>query len=138
MTVRFDANDPRDQRCPQVTDHRRVGIQRIERGDDAQMRMILTELRQKPLQSVPFAIILRFAILPQDRLGHQRDDFLPAGTDNHRPQHLMMVGDLAVAMMFFQAAGAVDFVGREVLGAIESHQVVVIQEAELRQSPAPL
>jgi hypothetical protein len=32
----------------------------------------------------------------------------------------MMVGDLAVAMMFFQAAAAMDFMGRKVLRGCES------------------
>ena len=41
-------------------------------------------------------------------------------------------------MVFFQAPGAMDLLRREILGAIQSHQVVAIQEAKLRQRPAAL
>ena len=70
--------------------------------------MILAELRQKPFQGVAFAVILTFTILLEDRFRHQGNDFLAAGTDDRRAEHLMMVGDLAIAMMFFQAPRAMD------------------------------
>ena len=50
----------------------------------------------------------------------------------------MMVGDLAVAMMFFKASRAMDLLGREVLGAVQSHQVMAIQKAKVLQSPVAL
>ena len=43
----------------------------------------------------------------------------------------MMVGDRAVAMMFFHAPRAMDFVGGEILGAVESQQIIAIQKAKL-------
>jgi len=106
VTVRLDANDPRDEGRPQVTDHRCVGVQSIQRGDHAQVRMVLTKLRQKPFQCVAFAVVFCFAILLQDRFGHQRDDFLLTGTDQRGTKHLMVVGDRAVFMVFFHALGA--------------------------------
>ena len=72
------------------------------------MRMILAELRQKPFQGVAFAVIFRFAVLFEDRFGHQGDDFLVTGTDQRGTQQLMMVGDRAVAMVFFDALRAMD------------------------------
>ena len=50
----------------------------------------------------------------------------------------MMVGDLAATMVFFQAPRAMDLLRREILGAIESHQVVAIQKTKLLQSPTAL
>mgnify|MGYP007023838319 FL=1 len=72
------------------------------------MRMVLAKLRQKPFQGVAFAVVFRFAVLLEDRFGHQGDDFLVTGTDQRGTQQLMMVGDLAVGMVFFQALGAMD------------------------------
>jgi len=46
VTVRFDANDPRDKRGLQVADDRRVGVQGVECGDYTQVRMVLTKLRR--------------------------------------------------------------------------------------------
>jgi hypothetical protein len=42
----------------------------------------------------------------------------------------MMVGDGAVSVVFFQALGTMDFVGREILRAIEGEQIIAIQKAE--------
>ena len=74
------------------------------------MRMVLAELRQEPLQGVAFTVVLGFAILLEDRFGHQRDDFSTAGTYQRGTQHLMVVSDLAITMMFFHALGAMDLV----------------------------
>jgi len=97
------------------------------------MGVVLTKLRQEPFQRVAFAVVFRFAILLQDRFGHQGDDFLVAGTNQRGTKHLMMVGDRAVTMMFFHASGAMDFVGREILRAVEGQQIAVIQKAKLLQ-----
>ena len=98
--------------------------------------MVLAELRQKPFQGVAFAVVFRFAILFEDRFGHQGDDFLVTGTDQRGTQQLMMVGDLAVAMVFFQAQGAMDLWGREKLDAIQGQQIMAIQKAKIFQGLA--
>ena len=71
-------------------------------------------------------------------LARQGNDFFATGTDDRRAEHLMMVGDLVIAMAFFQAPRAMDLVGREILGAVESHQVIAIQKAKVLQSPVAL
>jgi hypothetical protein len=58
------------------------------------------------------------------------------GTDQRRTEQLVMVGDLAVAMVFSQALGAMDFWGREILGAIERQQIIAIQKAQIFQGLA--
>jgi hypothetical protein len=69
----------------------------------------------------------------EDRFGHQGDDFLVTGTDQRGTQQLMMVGDLAVGMVFFQASGAVDLWGREKLDAVQGQQIMAIQKAKIFQ-----
>jgi hypothetical protein len=48
----------------------------------------------------------------------------------------MMVGDLAVAMMFFDALRAMDLCGRKILGAVEGQQIIAIQKAQIFQGLA--
>jgi len=58
------------------------------------------------------------------------------GTDQRGTQQLMMVGDRAVAMMFFQALGAMDLRGREILDAVHGQQIIAIQKAKILQGLA--
>ncbi len=46
----------------------------------------------------------------------------------------MMIRDLAVAMMFFQAARTVDLPRRKVLGAIERKEIITIPETKLLET----
>jgi hypothetical protein len=48
----------------------------------------------------------------------------------------MMVSDLAVAMMFFQALGAMDLWGREILDAVHGQQIIAIQKTKIFQGLA--
>jgi hypothetical protein len=48
----------------------------------------------------------------------------------------MMVGDRAVAMVFFDALRAMDFWGRKILGAVEGQQIIAIQKAQIFQGLA--
>jgi len=58
------------------------------------------------------------------------------GTDQRGAQQLMMVGDLAVAMMFFDALRAMDLRGRKILGAVKGQQIIAIQKAQIFQGLA--
>jgi hypothetical protein len=58
------------------------------------------------------------------------------GTDQGGTQQLMMVGDRAVAMMFFQALGAMDLWGREILDAVHGQQIIALQKTKLFQDLA--
>jgi hypothetical protein len=58
------------------------------------------------------------------------------GTDQRGTQQLMMVGELAVAMVFFQALGAMDLRGREKLDAVQGQQIRAIQKAQIFQDLA--
>jgi len=58
------------------------------------------------------------------------------GTDQRGTQQLMMVGDLAVAMVFFQAMGAMDLWGREILDAVQGQQIIAIQKTKIFQGLA--
>jgi hypothetical protein len=48
----------------------------------------------------------------------------------------MMIGDLAVAMVFFHALGTMNLLGTEILAAVEGQQVITIQKAKLFQGLA--
>ena len=58
------------------------------------------------------------------------------GTYQRGTQQLMMVGDLAVAMVFFHALDAMDLRGREILGAVEGEQIIAVQKAANLPGPA--
>jgi len=47
-----------------------------------------------------------------------------------------MVGDRAVAVVFFHALGAMDLWGRKILGAVEGQQIITIQKAQIFQGLA--
>src|SRR5208283_4555586 len=57
------------------------------------------------------------------------------GEQHQHRQHYrqVLVGDLAVAMVFFHALGAMDFWGREILGAVEGQQIIAIQKSQIFQ-----
>ena len=59
------------------------------------------------------------AILFDNRLGHQGNDFALVGVDERRTQHLMGIGDGAVAVMVFQTRIAMNLFGGKIAGTIE-------------------
>src|SRR5882724_12144077 len=122
--------------CPEVG---RIGTQAVFRDDQVKVRVILTQLRHKPFGSIAFAIILRRAIVFHDRFGHEGNHFPEIRMDDCRPQHLMIIRDLArLAMDLFQTRRTVNRLGGEIAGAIERQEVAAIEEHDRLQRFASL
>lgn len=100
--------------------------------------MILTKLGDKALGCVAFAVIFLGAILPDNRLGHERDDGALVGVDERRTQHLMGIGDGAVSVVVFQTRVTVNLFGGKIAGAIEGEQIVALDTDHLFKGFAAL
>ena len=108
VVARLDADDVMHAGLGQVLQVRGVGTEGVFDDDDRQMGMLLAKLFQPAAGGIALAVVLGMAVLLDDRLGCQRDDFLEVGMDQGGPQQLMGIGDVAVAMVLLQARGAMD------------------------------
>ncbi len=100
--------------------------------------MIAAELVKKTLGGVAFAVVFRLAVLFDNRLGHQGNDFLEVGVHDRRSQHLMIIGDLSILAHFFHTGRTVDFVGGKIPGAVQREQIRSLVEDERLQGLAAL
>src|SRR5262245_66667017 len=90
-------------------------------GDNhLEVGVISAKLGDEALGSVAFAVIFLAAILFDNRLGHERNDFALVGVDEGRPQQLMGIGDGAVSVVCFEPRLAVYLMGSRLAGAIKS------------------
>ena len=115
-----------------------VGAEGVFDDDDRQVGMLLAKPFQPAAGGIPLAVVLGLAVLLDDRLGCQRDDFLEVGMDQGGPQQLMGIGDAAVAMVLFQTGGTMDIGGGEIGGAVQRQQVMVVQIDEAFEHLAAL
>ena len=115
-----------------------MAAQGVFDDDHRQMGMLLAEPVQPAAGGIPLAVILGLAVLLDDRLGCQRDDFLEVGMDQGGAQQLMGIGDAAAAMVLLQARGAMDLGGGEIVGAVERQQVMAVEIDEAFQHLAAL
>ena len=127
----FDADDEAGVGFAKVAQMGSVGGQGVLDDDDGQVRMFLAKRFQPAAGGVAFAVVFGVAVRLDDRFGRQRDDFLVVGMDQDGAQHLVGITDAAVAMVFHQTRGAMDFGGGEIAGAVERHQVMAIQIDEV-------
>src|SRR6058998_1817610 len=79
----------------------------------------LAALRSQSFFSVPSL---------HNRLRHQRNHFTKIRMDDRRAQHLVMIGDRAVAVCLAQARVTVDGIGGEIPGAIKGHQIMAVEK----------
>ena len=115
-----------------------IGAERVFDDDDRQMGMLLAKRVEPTAGGVPLAVILGLTVLLDDRLGRQWDHFLEVGMDEGRPQQLMGIGDVAIAMLLHQAGGAMDLGGGEIGRTVQRHQVVAAQKDKAFQRLAAL
>ena len=115
-----------------------VGAEGVFDDDDRQVGMLLAKRFEPAAGGVSLAVVLGLTVLLDDRLGCQRDDFLEVGMDQGRPQQLMGIGDVAVAMLLHQARGAMDLGGGKIGRAVQRHQVVAVQIDETFERLAAL
>src|SRR5262245_45791058 len=97
---------------------RGIRAQAVFRDDDFAVGVILTKLGDETLRRVALAIVFLGAILFDNRLGPQGNDFAFVGVDERRTQQLMSIGHGAIAVVFFQTRVAVNIVGGKIARAI--------------------
>ena len=92
------------------------------------MWVILAQLGDEAFGGIAFAIIFLRAVLLDNRFGHERNHFTKIRMDDRGAQHLVIIGDRAVAVFLVQARVTVDGRGGEIPGAIEGHQIMAIEK----------
>ncbi len=88
---------------------RGIGGQPILYDDELHVRVFPTDIRQQTFGRIAFTIIFSGAVLFQNRPGCQGKNLPAIRVDQYSPQHLMIVGDAPITMMFFTALIAVHF-----------------------------
>ena len=138
VVARLDADDVRRAGLAQVAEVRCVGTERVLDDDHRQMGIFSAKAFEPAASGVPLTVVLRLAVLLDDRLGCQGDDFLEVGMDEGGPEQLMRIGDAAAAMVLDQARGAMDLGGGEIGGAVEREQVIAVAIDEVFERLAAL
>jgi hypothetical protein len=107
------------QGVAQVIEVRRVGAEGVLDDDHGQVGMLAAEAPEPAAGGVAFAVVLGVAVLVDDRLGRQRDDFLEIGMNQGGFQQLMGIGDAAASMVLLQTRRTVDLGGRIIGRSVE-------------------
>src|SRR4051794_9150197 len=100
--------------------------------------MVLAKVVEKAPGSVAFAVVLDVAVLFDDGFWAQGDNFFVVGMDQNGSQHLMIVGDFAVAAFLLQAGRAMDVFGRKIGDAIQGQQIMALKKGERFEGLAAL
>ena len=138
VVARLDANDVVRASLAEVAQVGSVGTEGVFDNDDRQMGMLLAKRLEPAAGGVSLAVILGLTVLLDDRLRRQWDHFLEVGMDEGRPQQLMGIGNVAVAMLLHQARGAMDLGGGEIGRAVQRQQVMAVEIGEVFQRLAAL
>ena len=134
----LDADDRVQAGVAQVVEVGRVGAEGVLDDDHGQVGMLAAEAPEPAAGGVAFAVVLGVAVLVDDRLGRQRDDFLEIGMDERGTQHLVGIGDAAAAMVLLQTRRTVDLGGRIIGRSVEGQEVAAVEIDEGLQGLAAL
>lgn len=115
-----------------------VGRQTVFDDDQLQVRMHAAQIAEQALGRVALTIVFRRPVRLEDRFGCQRKDLAVIRMHQHRPEHLMVVGRGAVAVMLLCTLRAVHLLRGEVAGAVEGQQVMPVEVLEPLQALAAL
>ena len=105
-----------------------IGTQGVFGDDELEMRVILASLGNEAFGGMAFTIIFLRAILFDNRFGHEWNHFTLVWMDDRCTQHLVVVGDRPVSVLLLKTRGTVNRLGGKISRAIQSHQVVAIQQ----------
>jgi hypothetical protein len=138
VVVRLGTQDETQVQGLQLADVGGVGGEPILDHDQLQVGMLAAQVFQQPLGGVALAVVLLGPIRLEDRLGGEGEHLLVVRMHQHGTQHLVVVGDGAVAVVLFAALLAMDGVGGEVAGTVQGEEVMTPQVAEPLQPLAAL
>src|SRR2546430_1073313 len=94
--------------------------------------------RSKTLGRMARTIVLLRAIVLHHGLGYQGNHFAPIGVDERSAQHLMGIGDGAMAVVPLSTRGPVNLLRGKIPRAIESYKVVALDKHHLLKHFAAL
>jgi hypothetical protein len=105
-----------------------IGTQGVFGNDALKMWMILAKCGDEAFGSMAFALIFLRAVLLDNRFGHERNHFTKIRMDDRGCQHLVSIGDRAVAVFVLPARVTVDGRGGKIPGAIDCYQIMAIEK----------
>ena len=80
---------------------RGIGTEAVFGDDHLEVGVIVTQLDDQSLGGMALTVVFLAAIVLHNRFGHQRNHFAPVGVNKGNAQHLVAIGDGAVAVMRF-------------------------------------
>jgi hypothetical protein len=108
-----------------------VGAQAVFGDDQLEVGVVLAQLPEQALGCLPLTIVFLGAVLLDNGLGHQRNDFAFLRVQEHRAHHLVAIGDGAIAVMRFQTRRTVNLLGGKIVRAIKGDEGVAVHKHHL-------
>jgi hypothetical protein len=134
----FDTHEGMDvMRLPHL-DVRGIGTAAVFGDNHVEVRVVLTELGNEAFGRIALAIIFARAVLFDNGLRQQRDDFALLGMQEGCPQPLMRRGHGAVSLLFLSTRRTVNLVGGKRARAIEGQERVPLHKHPLLEHLASL
>src|SRR6266849_6604780 len=112
---------------------RRIGTESIFGDNKPEMGMVLAQLGNEAFGGIALTIVFLAAILFDDRLRHQRNDFTPVGMNECGTEHLMQIGHRAVTVMLFETRLTMDRFGGKISSAVKGQQITPLKKHHLVQ-----
>lgn len=119
MIPLFNTQNIMDIVIVQHLDMGSVGTQAVFGDDQLKMGVVLAQFRDEALGGIALTIVFLGAVLLDNRLGHERNDFALIGMNERGAQHLVPIGNEAIAVMRCQTRVTVNVVGGKIACAIE-------------------
>ena len=138
MVTRLGTQDKMHFVVTQILNVRAIRGQAVLGHDESQVRVFRSDVAQKTPRGVAFAVILRRAVLADDRFRTQGDHLTTLGVNDHGPHDSMRISHAPRVRMLLLTGVAVNFVGREILSAIEGKEIMIIPIGKLFEDFASL
>ena len=122
----------------QHLDMRGIGTETVCGHNHVERRVVLTSHGEKAFGGMALAIIFVGAVLCDNGLRHQGNDFALIGMHARCPQHLMSIGHRAMSMRLFSTRRTVNLCGGARARAIEGQEVVTLDTHPLLERLASL
>lgn len=100
--------------------------------------MILAQFGDQAFGRIALAVVFRRAIVLDDRLGHQRNDFAPVGVNERGTQQVMGIGDGAVSVVALSTRLAVNLPGGKIARTIEGQEIMPLDKHHVLKGFAAL
>lgn len=133
MIAFFDPKDIVTRGVMQCLDVGGVRTETVFGNDELEMRVILAQLGHEALGGIALTVIFLRAILLDNGLGHQRNDFTAVWMENRRPQQLVIIGDRTIAMDLVETRVTVNRLRGTIPRAIECQELIAVKKYHLLQ-----